>query len=173
MTDLAYAFESFVLFGISVGPAGHGHGWQHQHGRETASPKHGQPGKGSTMIIPFPGLELLPVSREDADFCLMRRRRILQISNLSDRNHGQAQRAGGSQKNSSDHSKSLQPSSCKACGDGIYFLPHSNGSISSGIRPNWSAIKSTTPPDHQQIRNNLPWWQPCLKVELLELFGSI
>lgn len=53
------------------------------------------------------------------------------------------------------------------------FFTHSNGSISSGIRPNWSAIKPTISSDHQQIRNILPWWQPCLKVELLELFGSI
>ena len=30
VTDLAYALESFVLFGISVGPAGRGHGWQQQ-----------------------------------------------------------------------------------------------------------------------------------------------
>jgi len=32
VTDLAYALESFVLFGISVGPAGLGNGSQTQGG---------------------------------------------------------------------------------------------------------------------------------------------
>jgi len=76
VTDLAYALESFVLCGISVGPAGRG---QPLNRRETASPKHGQPGKEVAMITPLrcpgwsPGLELLPIRVDDADFSLTRR----------------------------------------------------------------------------------------------------